>query len=70
MPKTKIFLMIKFAMEDLGGVSLISRMQVSRDRLEGTLDNDQGTMSTQFCSDTVWSPKQQLEHQALETTWT
>ena len=42
--KTKAFLMTKFAMEDLGYVSLILGMQVSRDRLKGTLDINQGTM--------------------------
>ena len=38
--KTKAFL-IKFAMKDLGDVSLVSGMQVSRDRLKGTLDINQ-----------------------------
>ena len=36
------FLMTKFAMKDLGDVSLILGMQVSRDRLKGTLDINQG----------------------------
>ena len=40
--KTKAILMTKFAMKDLGDVSLISIMQVSRDRLKGTLDINQG----------------------------
>ena len=40
--KTKTLLMTKFAMKDLGDVSLILGMQVSRDRLKGTLDFDQG----------------------------
>ena len=40
--KTKAFLMTKFAMKDLGDVSLILGMQVSRDRLKGTLDINQG----------------------------
>ena len=40
--KTKAFLMIKFAMKDLGDVSLILGMQLSRDRLKGTLDINQG----------------------------
>ena len=40
--KTKAFLMTKFAMKDLGDVSLILGMQVSRGRLKGTLDINQG----------------------------
>ena len=40
--KTKALLMTKFAMKNLGDVSLILGMQVSRDRLKGTLDIDQG----------------------------
>ena len=40
--KTKAFLMTKFAMKDLGDVSLILGMQVSSDRLKGTLDTNQG----------------------------
>ena len=40
--KTKAFLMTKFAMKDLGDVSLILGMHVSRDRLKGTLDINQG----------------------------
>ena len=40
--KTKTFLMTKFAMKDLGDVSLILGMQVSRGRLKGTLDTNQG----------------------------
>ena len=36
--KTKAFLMTKFAMRDLGNVSSILGMQVSRDLLKGTLD--------------------------------
>ena len=40
--KTKAFLMTKFALKDLGDVSLIKGMRVSRDRLKGTLDNNQG----------------------------
>ena len=40
--KTKAFLMTNFAMKDLGNVSLILGMQVSRDRLKGTLDINQG----------------------------
>ena len=39
--KTKAFL-IKFARKDLGDISSILGMQVSRDRLKGTLDIDQG----------------------------
>ena len=39
--KTKAFPMTKFALKDLGDVSLILRMQVSRDRLKGTLDISQ-----------------------------
>ena len=38
--KAKAFLMTKVAMKDLGDVSLILRM--SRDRLKGTLDINQG----------------------------
>ena len=34
--------MTKFAVKDLGDVSLILRTQVSRDRLKGTLDVNQG----------------------------
>ena len=41
--KTKAFLMAKFAMKYLGDVSLMIRMQVSRDRLKGTLDINQGS---------------------------
>ncbi|CAN0525830.1 unnamed protein product [Laminaria digitata] len=40
--KTKAILMTKFAMKDLGDVSLVLGMQVSRDRLKGTLDINQG----------------------------
>ena len=40
--KTKAFLMINFAMKELGDVSLILRMQVSRDRLKSSLDINQG----------------------------
>ena len=40
--KTKAFLMAKFAMKDLGDVSLILGTQVSRDCLKGTLDINQG----------------------------
>ena len=40
--KTKAFLMTKFAIKNLGDVSLIFGMQVSRDRLKGTLDMNQG----------------------------
>ena len=46
--KTKAFLMTKFAMKDLGDVSLILGMHVSRDRLKGTLDINQEN----FCNDT------------------
>ena len=41
--KTKAFLITKFAMKDLGDVSLILGMQVSRDRLKGTLDINEGS---------------------------
>ena len=34
--------MTKFAMKDLGDVSVILGLQVSRDRLKGTLDMNQG----------------------------
>ena len=40
--KTKAFLMTKFAMKNLGDVSLILGMQVSRDHLKGTPDINQG----------------------------
>ena len=40
--KIKAFLMTKFAMKGLGDVSLILGMQVSRDRLKGTLGINQG----------------------------
>ena len=40
--KTKAFLMTKFAMKDLGDVSLNLGMQVSRDRLNDTLDISRG----------------------------
>ena len=40
--KTKAVLMTKFATKDLGDVSLILGIQVSRDRLKGTLDINQG----------------------------
>ena len=40
--KTKAFLTTKFAMKNLGDVSLILGMQVSRDRLKGILDVTQG----------------------------
>ena len=40
--KTKTFLMTKFAIKDLGDVSLILGMQVSHDRLKGTLNINQG----------------------------
>ena len=40
--------MTKFAMKDLGDVSLILGMHVSRDRLKGTLDINQEN----FCNDT------------------
>ena len=40
--KSKAFLMTKFAMKDLGDVSLILGMQVSRDRLKGTLHINRG----------------------------
>ena len=36
--------MTKFAMKDLGDVSLILGMQVSRDRLKGALDINQGNL--------------------------
>ena len=41
--KTKAFLITKFAMKDLGNVSLIRGMPVYRGRLKGTLDINQGT---------------------------
>ena len=41
--KTKAFLMTKFTMKYLEDVSLILGIQVSRDRLKGTLDINQGT---------------------------
>ena len=40
--KTKAFLMTKFAMKDLGDVSLNLGLQVSRDRLNDTLDISRG----------------------------
>ena len=40
--KTKAFLMTKFALKGLGDVSLLSGMQVSRDRLKGTLGINRG----------------------------
>ena len=46
--KTKAFLMTKFAMKDLGDASLILRMQVSRDRLKGALDINQGNYANEI----------------------
>ena len=43
--------MTKFALKDPGDVSLILGMQVSRDRLKGALDINQGNYVKQFCSD-------------------
>ena len=40
--KTTAVLKTKFVLKDLGGVSLILGMQVSRDRLKGTLDVNEG----------------------------
>ena len=41
--KTTAVLKTKFVLKDLGGVSLILGMQVSRDRLKGTLDINEGS---------------------------
>ena len=40
--KTKAFLITKFGIKELGDVSLILAMQVSRDILKGDLDINQG----------------------------
>ena len=48
--KTKAFLITKFAMKDLGDVSSILGMQVSRDRLKGTLGVNQGNYCLLYTS--------------------